>query len=359
MYFSVIIIFKLISSIVSLTLFCTNDTRNSLVDTVFSAKGIIYAFRKPNVWLIEKNRAHNWYQIGDAFKLQDLFKDFPHKSFDGAIVMTDIVRCNDSVIDCPYSSPEFDPSNITLIFFGENFYIYRRINEGLFTRYEWGDRQNTTIPWKLKESESLSIKRLFAIENDVKRIDGAVYMMPKDMNSPIRKLGLLYKTQGLQKFKEYNIGSESLTQKEFILNPGLTGQPMGGMSPFAKDLTFISDNTLYSLELKHDFQKKSMLYPKNKTAWQFFNCDTLKVEESTLTTNTTTSTTIQMNSTSQETNTTSTTNSMTTSTTTMAAITTTKSYIPIETEKQIGQIDIVEFDEDREYRRNVLTLTVR
>jgi hypothetical protein len=56
--------------------FCNQSHQNgSLVDTVFSANDMIYAFRRPDsVWLLKyETPSGRWKQLGDALPLKQLF----------------------------------------------------------------------------------------------------------------------------------------------------------------------------------------------------------------------------------------------------------------------------------------------
>jgi hypothetical protein len=106
---------------------------------------------------------------------ESLRTDFPLDTIDAVFVITDFVGCNSTADpDCPFRRQEFDASDITFVFLGQNIHLYRRVNDRQFRPIDWTADQSS-VPWGLKGTDSLTVSAVFQID---RRVDGALYFAP-------------------------------------------------------------------------------------------------------------------------------------------------------------------------------------
>lgn len=161
-------------------------------------------------------------------------------SFDSAFSITDFSKCDPELVksdSCDRESKDFDASNVTFVFDGNQFKIYRRVNERKFRAVT---NEDTNIPWNANRNKTPNIKDLFRIED---RIDGAIFI--NLANDKFEREVIFY---SVDKVIVFQINDKAMAKS--LRNIGISNSPAslkkgnGGLL-LDSQLLFIVDNRFY------------------------------------------------------------------------------------------------------------------
>lgn len=161
-------------------------------------------------------------------------------SFDSAFSITDFSKCDPELVksdSCDRESKDFDASNVTFVFDGNQFKIYRRVNERKFRAVT---NEDINIPWNANRNKTPNIKDLFKIED---RIDGAIFI--NLANDKFEREVIFY---SVDKVIVFQINDKAVAKS--LRNIGISNSPAslkkgnGGLL-LDSQLLFIVDNRFY------------------------------------------------------------------------------------------------------------------
>ena len=130
-------------------MFCDDRYTNNLVDLVFNWKTYFYVYRKPDTfWVLLYNSDNMWQQIHGPLTKNDLFEEWSTDlEFNSILSIWSYRMCiSNPSVNCRNDNHYFDPTNITLLFYNDIVFYYRRINERRFVEI---NNQERRLPWQV------------------------------------------------------------------------------------------------------------------------------------------------------------------------------------------------------------------
>jgi len=165
-------------------------------------------------------------------------------SFDSALGVSDFRKCDpesDSTGSCNRRSADFDASNVTLVFNGNQFKIYRRVNERKFISVT---NKDTNIPWNANRAKTSSIEDFFKIDD---RIDGAVFTNLE--NDSFKREANIYSNDTVYTFSiDDKVMNEAFTIVPIDDSPALFKKGNGGIV-LDNQIFYIVDNKFYKYNI--------------------------------------------------------------------------------------------------------------